>query len=187
MIFLANQNTKERLIEATKSLLANQENYKPITAREISKEAGTNLAMINYCFQSKDELVKIAVDQIIAEEFYGNQEENKGECSKIRLIKLIHGVAKAMIKYEGLMKATIPYSLLEEEIKLPFDILPYVREHYQDRKKDFECRIIAFELVYAMQHIFYRSEDFSKYCGMDFKREEDLKRFIEFQLDLFLV
>lgn len=65
---MQSEETKKQLIAVTKELLLTSENPGKITARQIASQANVNLAMINYCFQSKDELLKLAVDEIIATE-----------------------------------------------------------------------------------------------------------------------
>ena len=61
---MENQYARNKLIEVTQKMRLNGVNVKQLTARRMSSEAGTNLAMINYCFKSKDELMKIAVENV---------------------------------------------------------------------------------------------------------------------------
>ena len=116
---MANQDTRSKLIDTTKRLLTDNTPLEALTARQISTEAGTNLAMINYCFKSKDELLKIAVDEIIAEEFNQHSHIDIPSISaKERLRELLLHVCNAMIKYRELTKLSIPYLMLNDEISL---------------------------------------------------------------------
>ncbi|MFB6468867.1 TetR/AcrR family transcriptional regulator [Cytobacillus sp. Hz8] len=160
---------------------------KALTARKISTETGTNLAMINYCFKSKDELLKIAVDEIIAEEFNQYSQLNSHNISaKEQLREILLHVCNAMIKYRELTRLSIPYLIMNDEISLPLDILPFIKEHFGVNKSEAECRVIAFQIVYTMQVIFYRNEDFRKYSGIDITNKVHLNNFINMQLNLFL-
>ncbi|MFV0516590.1 MAG: TetR/AcrR family transcriptional regulator [Aminipila sp.] len=184
---MANQDTRRKLIDTTKLLLTEGTPLETLTARKISTKAGTNLAMINYSFKSKDELLKIAVDEIIAEEF--NQHSHidiQGISAKEQLREVLLYVCNAMIKYRELTKLSIPYLMLNEEIALPLDILPYIKMHFGAKKCETDCRIIAFQMVYTMQLIFYRAEDFRKYSGIDITNKQHLEDFLDAQLDLFL-
>lgn len=184
---MSQTDTRQKLIEATKKLLTSGTLPKTLTAREISNAAGTNLAMINYCFQSKDELLKIAVDEIVAEEFQEHAQIRSEDISpKEQLRELLIHICDAMVKYRELTRLTIPYLLLNAEISLPLDILPFVTAHFKKRKSETECRVIAFQLVYTLQLIFYREEDFCKYCGIDITKEKQLHDFLDAQLDLYL-
>ena len=55
---MQSDDTRNQLIHATKELLLTVQNPEKITARQIASKANVNLAMINYCFGSKDELLK---------------------------------------------------------------------------------------------------------------------------------
>lgn len=58
------KTTKEQIIEATRELLYEQGN---VTIKEISERAYVNVASINYHFGSKDKLVQIIIEQVIAD------------------------------------------------------------------------------------------------------------------------
>jgi AcrR family transcriptional regulator len=184
---MANQDTRKKLIETTKQLLTNGASLEAVTARQISSEAGTNLAMINYCFKSKDELIKIAVDEIVAEEFSQHSQPGFSDRSaKEQLREILLHVCNAMIKYRELTKLSIPYLMLNDVISLPLDILPFIKTHFGAKKGETECRVIAFQMVYTMQLIFYRADDFRKYAGIDITDPTQLLTFLDSQLDLFL-
>ena len=184
---MGNQDTRNKLIATTKRLLTDGTPLEALTARQISKDAGTNLAMINYCFKSKDELFKIAVDEIVAEEFNQHSHMDSTDTSaRDQLRELLLHVSEATIKYRDLTRLSIPYLMLNEEISLPLDILPFIKTHFGANKSDTECRVIAFQMVYTMQLIFYRADDFRKYSGIDITKPLQLQIFIDSQLNLFL-
>ena len=183
---MANIDTRRKLIETTKEMLLTGMSPSNLTARKISSEAETNLAMINYCFKSKDELIKLAVEEIIAEEFKKYSHDESEETPKAQLRNLLGYVCQATIKYQDLTKLSIPYLLLEEELKMPLEILPYIKKHYGSQKSELECKLLAFQLVYSLQLIFYRSDDFSKYSGINIDEIDQLKKLIDVELDLFL-
>lgn len=184
---MKNIDTKSKLIETTKRLLLNGIAAESLTARQISVEAGTNLAMINYCFKSKNELVKIAVGEIVAEEFAQYAKSETSELTaKEQLMELLLHVCGVMMKYRDLTKASIPYLLLEDEISLPLDILPFIKNHFGTGKSESECRIIAYQIVVTLQLIFYRAEEFRKYSGVDITKEQDIAKLLDMQLNLFL-
>lgn len=184
---MASQDTRNKLIVATKGLLTDGTLLETLTARQISTVAGTNLAMINYCFKSKDELLKIAVNEIIAEEFNQYSRMDTPDISaKWQLRELLLHVCNAMIKYRELTQLSIPYLMLNDEISLPLDILPFIKAHFGVKKSETECRVIAFQMVYTMQLIFYRADDFRKYAGIDITNSLQLEEFLDSQLNLFL-
>ncbi|WKK93627.1 TetR/AcrR family transcriptional regulator [Clostridioides difficile] len=58
-------STKEQLINATIQLLSSHRDVSSITAREIVAKANVNLAMINYYFKSKEELINISIKKFL--------------------------------------------------------------------------------------------------------------------------
>lgn len=180
---MENKNTKRKLIDITKKMLLDGIQVEKMTARLISSEAETNLAMINYCFKSKDELLKVAVDEIIKEEFNKISDLDDSKLTgKMKLKKIIKNIGMVMVKYRNLTKGSIPYLMLNEEFKLPLDILPFVHDYFGENKSDKECRFIAFQIVYMLQLILYRLEDFYKYSGIDISNSKELDELIELQL-----
>lgn len=184
---MVNQDTRGKLIETAKRLLTEGTPPEALTARQISAAAGTNLAMINYCFKGKDELLKIAVDQIVAEEFRQHSRMDTANITpREQLREMLLHVSNAMIKYRAITRLSIPYLMLNDEITLPLDILPFIKLHFGAKKDETACRVIAFHIVYTMQLIFYRAEDFRKYAGIDMTNQLQLEDFLDAQLDLFL-
>ena len=184
---MKNENTKEKLILATIKLLSKSKDPTQITARQIVAEAKTNLAMINYSIKSKEDLMNIAIGRIIsssANRFKVIQHE--GITPKEQLKRMLYNLCEITVSYSQFTKITIPYILLQDEITLPFDILPIIMEYFNIRKSETECRIIAYQMISFMQLIFLRSEDFMKYSGINIFNSEQRNNFIDMQLNLFL-
>lgn len=161
-------NVKERLIQATMDLLDESKSSKKITARKIADAAEANLAMINYYFKSKDELVMIAVSRLIeasAQRQKRIQDENRSP--KERLIDFLIATSDTTCEFSDLTRPTIPYLLLEGDFDLSYELLPYVKACLPNQTAESESRLIAFQLVSCLQLTFYRSEDFSRFASID--------------------
>ncbi|MFT5873049.1 MAG: AcrR family transcriptional regulator [Clostridium sp.] len=184
---MKNENTKEKLILATIKLLSINQDPTQITARQIVAEAKTNLAMINYCFKSKEALMNIAIGRIIASSanrFKVIQDE--GITLKEQLKRMLYDLCEITVSYSQFTKISIPYILLQDEITLPLDILPIIKEYFDTKKSETECRIIAYQMISFMQLIFLRSEDFMKYSGINIFNAEERNNLIDMQINLFL-
>lgn len=166
------ENVKEQLIDATIRLLKETNKPGKITARIIAEAAKVNLAMINYYFKSKDRLMSIAVDKIIGDSAkkvkaaQGNEQPPKE-----KLLEFLTVTSDVIFEYAELTRLVIPYLLLEGDIDLPYQILPYVKDCFNKKKSEAECRTIAFQLITFMQIAFYRTEDYKKYSGIDINIE----------------
>lgn len=184
---MQSEHTKNQLIAATKELLLNEKNPEKITARQIASQANVNLAMINYCFGSKDELLKLAIDELIAFEFneYSTIEQD-GLQPKDKLKLLLYHVSSITMQYESITRLSIPYTLLHAPITLPDSVVPYLKEHFGNQKDEAFCNMLAYELVSFMQLVFYRAKDFHQYSGINLQDTKELQAFIDQQLDLLL-
>lgn len=173
---MQSENVKEQLLNATMRLLTENNDASSITARQIAAEAGANLAMINYYFSSKDALMSAAVDKLIANRALELEEiKEKKIPAKQRLIEFLLKMAEITIDYSQYTKSTIPYVLLEKEIEEPYHILAMVKECLGTNHSETECRIIAYQLTTFSQIVFFRSDDFKKYSGLDITNREDRK------------
>jgi AcrR family transcriptional regulator len=180
-------NVKDHLITATMKLLAESKNPGKITARQIAAEADANLAMINYYFNSKDALVNIAVNKLMADRANELKEIRDSDIpAKQRLEEFLITMSDITIDYSELSKPTMPFLLLEGEIELPYYILPMIKECYGDRKSETDCRIIAYQLISFSQLTFYRSDEFAKYTGIDINEKKQRDKLLKTILATFL-
>jgi len=180
-------SVKDQLIQATMSLLTESKNPSKITARQIANEADANLAMINYYFNSKDELVSIAVNKLMADRANELKEIKDSHMhAKQKLAEFLTTMSDITIDFSELTKPTIPYLLLEGEIDLPYYILPMLKECCGDKRSEMECRIIAYQLISFSQLVFYRSSDFLKYTGIDISNKKQRDTMFQTILDIFI-
>jgi AcrR family transcriptional regulator len=184
---MKNDDTREQLISATIVLLAASKDVTKITSRQIAAEAKTNLAMINYCFKSKEELMNIAIGRMISNSADSFRTINDDSISpREHLRKMLCNLCDITISYSQFTKISVPYILLQEEITHPYEVLPIIKKHFGSKKNDAECRVIAYQMISFMQLVFYRSEEFIKYSGINIYDAEQRNNLIDMQLNLFL-
>lgn len=178
---------KQALLNAAKELLKEAGEPEELTSRRIAARAGTNAAMINYYFRSKDELLNEAVGELLnlsAEVF--RAPPDPGVTPKERLRGVLRSICGVVLRYRRYTKIYIPHILLEDEIILPDYVLPEIREHFGGRRNEAECRIIAYQMISFLQLAFYRSDAFSRYTGMDLSEEEACRKLVDTELELLL-
>lgn len=182
------ENTKNQLIEAVIELLQECDDVSEVTSRKITERAKINLATINYHFKSKDELVNIAINQLIGDAAYSYIEDikNSNQIPREKLRNFLVRFSDVAVQYRKYMKETILYALLQDKFTQTVEILPFVRECFNRDKNDKECKIIAYELVAFMQIVFYRADDFKKFSNIDIMDKSERDRLIDMQLDLLI-
>lgn len=84
------------------------------------------------------------------------------------------------------IQAIMGHVLLHRDLFQGLNSLPLVLEHYKGRKTEAECKLISYEMSSTMQLAVYRHEALREFCGLDLRKEEERKKFVEEQMDLFL-
>lgn len=179
--------TKNQLIQAVIELLRECYDISELTSRKITEKAKINLSTINYHFGSKDELVNIAVNKLIEEVshsyFKGNNAE---ENPRNKLKSFLISICDMVVDYRKYTKDTIPYILLQGKFNEAIQILPLVKACFEEGKSDEECKIISYQLISFLQLVFYRSDEFKLFSGVNIMNKEERDRFINMQTDLLI-
>lgn len=181
--------TKDNLIEATFRLMDQTEDPLNVTSRQIAAEAGTKPSMINYCFGSRENLIHFVFQKKYLNFANENRVEElmKANLTPKELLKELHFiVAKCLVEKHNFTKAVTGYILFKRDLSQESFSFSYVKKHYNGRKSDAECKLIAYELSTMMQLIIFRKDDIKKSFGIDLDNEEELRRYIEMRVDLLL-
>ncbi|UZT81746.1 TetR/AcrR family transcriptional regulator [Caproicibacterium sp. BJN0003] len=184
---MKDENQKAALLKATIGLLEEAEQPEKVTSRQIASRAGVNLAMINYYYGSKEALTSQAVSRILdVSAGIFQTSGNPSESPKERLRHIFIEICHIVVKYQRYTKLYVPHLLLEDEITLPQLILPEIRDHFGTRRSETECRMIAYEMISFLQLVFYRTDAFMRYTGIDLTKEGTAIELIDWELELFL-
>lgn len=179
--------TKDKLLHATVKLLTKTARPEKITARQIAEVAEVNLAMINYCFKSKDQLIDQAVSQILAPYIarYSDLANGQGE-PKERLFQLLNYFCELSLKFAPFLSLTVPYKLLQKEFAVPNEMINLISEFYEQRIPPQFSRVIALQLVSFSELLLYRGADFKEFSGIDLTNQRQREYYLRFQIELFL-
>ncbi|MBO4242216.1 MAG: TetR/AcrR family transcriptional regulator [Clostridiales bacterium] len=183
------QLTKDKLLEATLQLMEKMEDPLQVTSREIADKAGTKPSMINYCFGSRENLIY----SVFMKEYLGFLNEKKiqelisSDISPKELLKEIHFlVASCLVENYKFTKAITGYVLFKRDLGKESFSFPYVMKHFDGRKTEEECKLIAYELSTMMQIIIYRKDDIKNDFGIDLDDPAELRRFVDMRVDLLM-
>lgn len=181
--------TKEKLVTAATELLATCGDPNEVTSRAIVTRAGVPLGMVNYCFGSREAL--------LFEAFCRNRDRYLTDdrmveimtadiSAKEKVRRLHYLVSDFLVNEYKYTHAITGYLLLNRDLTKGLTTLPLIREHYGDKKEEWELRLISYQLSSLMQLIIYRIDDMSSFLDMDLHAGEELHRLIDAQIDLLL-
>ncbi len=176
------EKTRAALIDAAEKLMSGCDDPDEVTARAITKEAGVNLAMINYCFGSREKLlyeVFARLQRNAASLDPGIGEIIGGDLSpKEKLAEAHFRTMKLMLANFKYCKALTKYILITRKIGDKRMSVQFIQQHFGGRKTEGECRLIAFELSGMHELAILRHEEIRELCGTDLTDDEVLKKFV---------
>ncbi|BCJ93999.1 hypothetical protein acsn021_15680 [Anaerocolumna cellulosilytica] len=186
-----NPGAKERIMEVVIKLLQEQKDISKITNRQIAEMAGVNSALINYYYQSKENLVNIAVGYCMEDIAKTILESSTGEkhpvCRVKNLVKAISSFA-----FSNYTFAEIAFSseLKHGSINTINIIIPVLKEIFGDKKTDTELKLMAFQLIIPMQVMFLNASEYANYLFYDIwntsSRNELLDKLVNNMFDNYL-
>lgn len=183
------QLTKDKLLESTFQLMEEMEDPLNVTSREIAAAAGVKPGMINYCFESRENLIYQAFQKKYMDFL------KEGEIRKVIesdlppkdvLKKLHYIVAQCLVDNPKFTKAITGFVLFKRDLSKESFSLPYVMKHYDGRKTEAECKLIAYEMSTMMQLIICRREEIKRDFGIDLSKKKELKHYIDLRIDLLM-
>jgi len=184
--------TKERIVAATISLITEYKNVSEIPISSIAERAGVGIGLINYHFQTKDNLINQCVQQVIGE-LYGSFAEISGELAHLqpveKLKSLIKIITAFMIKNPELSRISTLTDLTRGKENDNSDHImrayyPLIREAFGGTKNEKEQKVILQVLVSTIQVAFLRRAVNEQVSGFNFFDEEQRNEFIDILVDL---
>ena len=183
--------TKKQLLEATEKLMTGCSDPSEVTSRAITQEAGVNLAMINYCFGSREKLLAQVFDGLMKKAMTAEPKLKAAMNSQLppreKLIELHIFMMSLMLKNTGIAKAVTKYILLERDLITGMDSLPFVIQHYCGKKTEEECRLITFQLTSLNELAVLKYEEIKQNCGIDLAEPQQLRQFVTKNITRFLI
>lgn len=178
------ENTRQKLINAALELSETHNNIDEMTSREISAKAGTNLALINYHFGSKDELVRQVAETKLLSIIRSTMEqfdENLSAFDKIK--KLLLDTAEFAFANIDSFKVISKHELKVGCVHSLELFKPYFKE-YLPEMEDGLLTIVLLRLLVFYHSILLNPEDYGKALGLDFFNSVQRNGFLDDMLSL---
>ncbi len=177
---------KEKIFQAAMELVISGKTEQQITTREIASKAGVNLALVNYHYQSKENLLSIVVGTMMGEIIEQSGQDNPAATDTgIRLRNMLLSTADAAFKYRNICKIAI-----SQEIKSGCGtsckmVMPLLKEIFREQSES-DLRILALQLMIPFHLIVLNPEQYNRFLDTDFFDEEKRKQKINQMVDCVL-
>jgi Transcriptional regulator len=184
------ESTERALKDAAKKLLLSCNDWTEVTARAITKEAGVNLAMINYCFGSKEALF-FEVFRELEEEVKTCKPElveilQSDMSPKEKLVECYFHMMKLMMEYYGMSQAVVKFIVMNKRLEMDDGTTALVREHFKGSKSEGECMLIAYEIASIHELLALRYNEIKETCGIDLMDDSVIRKTISENMDKYL-
>ncbi len=134
------EKTRAALLLAAEKLMTECDDPSEVTARAITREAGVNLAMINYCFGSREELLFEVFTQLyknapVVAPVLGEIAQSPLS-PKDKLAALHYHSMKLMLGNFKYCKALTKYTLITRKIGDKRSSVQFIHQHYGGSKTE---------------------------------------------------
>jgi TetR/AcrR family transcriptional regulator, regulator of cefoperazone and chloramphenicol sensitivity len=187
-------STEEKIIIATITCIE-KNGIHSITIRDIAKEAGVNIASINYYFRSKENLLEETLKFSLLQSFEENIEEiaeaNKEPYSEFRA--LINDLVDGSIKWPNMVKAHLYNAFTKNDynglfFKWADDYLNRLMNKAESFIPEERKKYIKLSLVQMVSAVLFKSifpDLFKEFLAMDLSDNEQQTQYIDCMLSNF--
>lgn len=182
---MSEMDAKDRLIDVTIKMICEGKKPSEITVKDITERAELGNGMVNYHFQSKDRLIRLAVKKVIscATKKLGNKiKEKENMQPSEKLIFILKDVVNFMADNPEISKIAILDDL--ENSQATAHLLSF-EETYNNCLKEIykndKCDIWTSNYLIAgyINQIFLKAENLKRETGFDFYNKEEREKKIE--------
>lgn len=183
---LGKNKTRDKILQSTIALISSQEEIESITTRQIAQEAGVNPALINYHFQSKENLFNEAVGIQMANIIQQVLDSSQKESDPVRRLKeLLITTADYSFRHNKIFKVGVADELKQGCRNSCEMAMPMLKEIFPEMNRT-ELRIIALQLFLPFHNIVLYPEVYGEYLGADFFDQEERAQIIQQMTDSIL-
>jgi AcrR family transcriptional regulator len=164
---------KRKLLEAATALLEAKDNPDDVTVREIAETAGVGLGLINYYFESRDQLIHEAVSMKMASlaSLAVNLDDTSDPIQRLK--NLLVSISDIGMKDSKLNKISAEYELLNGDFSACLYLLPALRSIHNGKKSETDLRLLAYQIITTFQSIYIRQQAFHMYSGINIENKNE--------------
>lgn len=181
---------KERIIHATIELIKKHGDTSKITVRDIAASAGVGIGLINYHFQTKDNLINLCTLELIRHsvEQLGSIDQNTGIAPIDQMKTLGRGITAFMVMNPGVSRISITKDYVspdaaDNSVQVVKMFAPIARKVCGNDKSDPELQLLLHMLVSSIEAAFLRKDVLKGTFGIDIESTEQRDRLVDFCID----
>ena len=182
---MGENDAKEKLIGVTIQMICEGRKPSEITVKDITERAGLGNGMVNYHFQSKDNLIRLAVKKVMncATKSLSEKMKSKHDESAVsRLMFILKEVVNFIADNSEISKIAILDDLESNQVTAHIlgseeSYNKCLKELYGDDMHKFWVK--NYLIAGYLNYIFLKAENIKNEMGFDFYNKEDREKAIE--------
>ncbi len=181
------QETRARIMQATVEVMREAEDYGDVTMREVARRAGVGVGLLNYHFQTKENLINQSARSFLATIIGQWQHKTPADIEdpRCRLLAMLGLAADFLASYPRISRLSILNDLThpaanDNTMQTLEGMLPLLTSLCPDERR---ARWAALEIVTGMQGTFMRAELLRSEMGFDFFDEQQRAAFLDSLVD----
>lgn len=176
-------DARERILQAAMALLLEHKSASAVTNRQIAEKAGVNSALVNYYYQSKENLINKAAALCIEQMTGTLFETNETSSPEERLRNMVKTITDFLFDHYDLGTLTIGAELKTGSLTTIRTLLPIIREHYQNNKTEDVLKLVALQIIAPLQVIFLNLHEYRDFLGIDVFQKGERDRVLDTVID----
>ena len=180
------KDMRSHIIETAVEIIKETPDIDRVTVRQIAQRAGVGVGLINYYFESKDQLLSNAIGEVMSKiasdltSGIGIGEET-GPIAKLKItIKRLYTFSA---EYDRLIRFSLLKCIQDGDMGAELSIVPLLREIFNHEEDEMRLRIIALQIIQPIQAVSLTPSAFRMYSGIDLYNEVERNRFVDMLVD----
>lgn len=196
------QEVKQRILQATIELIREVQDFEKVSMRKIAERAGVAVSMVNYHFQTKENLINRAVQSYIGRVIAGSENPPAEEAAESgegsgadrvlhaveRMRRHLKQAANFIAAHPGISRVSILRDMQggrsdDNTSQVEAMVMRQQSEIYPQRAGSTELKVQALVQVATVQHLFLRAELNKEQLGLDFFDKEQRDALMDMVID----
>jgi AcrR family transcriptional regulator len=161
-------DARERIMNTVVALILEGKDMSKVTSRDIAARAGVNSALINYYYQSKENLLNQAVGLCMSDMAGALLAQDLKDAEPVQRLKsFLRGISAFAVEHRFLSELSIAGEMKSGNDSTVRTILPILREIYGGRKTELELKLLALQIIVPLQVMLLNQAAYRKSLGED--------------------
>lgn len=176
--------TKEKILHAARELFHETRNFNKITVRNIAKRAGVGVGLINYHFQTKENLFSLIIGENM-KSFVNKMYEGKidGQNSLERLKTMLKENAAIALKHYWVSKKGVEIEMKGGNKNTIKNLLPVLKKLFPALHDEKQLKLLAYQLLVPLQIALIYPEAIQEELDFDIFNDDERNATIERMVD----